>query len=57
VAEHHLGNEDVTIAVDRELRTLRDINPFSAGARGVARRMVPLSIRQWIRRHGIACSE
>jgi hypothetical protein len=45
VAAHHLGNEDVTIAVDRELRTLRDINPFSAGARGVARRMVPLSIR------------
>ena len=57
VAEHHLGNEDVEIAVESELRTLRDMNPFSAGARRIARRMVPHTIRQWIRRHGVACSE
>ena len=57
LAEHDLGGDDLKIAVDRELRTLHSLNPLSAGARSVARRVVPQSIRQWIRRHGVACSE
>jgi len=57
LAEHHLGDDGLKMAVDRELRMLRDLNPLTAGARSVARRVVPHSIRQWMRRHGVACSE